>query len=168
MLDERRSAADGSEAGDAGIPARPGEGPARGPAGGLSEAIERHLLEAVLSRRQRATWQRHGWFELVWPEQYLVLRVHPQRPATVDAFQMSAWSTPGRCGADSPADTYLVSWDLDGAFAGDTLAAGPAVFRCPSPTPLAVARLVCEAHRRGVLRHLLEAGRSLRLAAPGA
>ena len=160
MPDERRSAADGSEAGEAGIPERPG--------GGLPAAIERHLLAAVLSRRQRATWQRHGWFELVWPEQYLVLRVHPRRPVTVDAFQMSAWGTPGRCAADSPADTYLVSWDLDGACAGETLAAGPAVFRCPSPTPQAVARLICEAHRRGVLQHLLEAGRSRRLAAPGA
>jgi hypothetical protein len=159
MPDERRSAADGSEAGDS----RTAESPAGGRSEGLPAAIEHHLLEAILTRRQRATWRRHGWFELVWPEQLLVLRVHPRPPATVDAYQMSAWSAPGRCGADSPADTYLVTWVLDGALAAGTITAGPAAFRCPSPTPLATARLICEAHRRGVLQHLLEAGRTLRL-----
>ncbi len=165
MLDERRSAADESEAGDGRTPGSP--------EGGLAGAIERHLFEAALSRRQRATWRRHGWFELVWPEQFLVLRVHtagpakPAGPTTVDAFQMSAWGAPGRCGAHPPADSYLVSWDLDGAFVRGALAAGPATFHCPAPTPLAIARLICETHHRGALRQLLEAGQTLRRAAPG-
>jgi hypothetical protein len=166
MLDEGHSVADESASGAGGPPGSPAES--------LPRAIERHLFEAVLTRRQRITWRRHGWFELLWPEQLLVLRVHAPHPAgaagptptTVDAFQMSAWSAPGRCGADPPADTYLVSWDLAGAFARGALAAGPATFRCPAPTPLAIARLICEAHRRGALRHLLEAGRTLRLATP--
>ena len=165
MLDERHSAADESASGDGATPGSAAES--------LSEAVERHLFEAALTRRQRATWRRHGWFELLWPEQLLVLRVHAPSPAgaagptTVDAFQMSAWSAPGRCGADPPADTYLVSWNLDGAFARGALAAGPAAFHCPAPTALAIARLICEAHRRGALRHLLEAGRTLRLAPSG-
>ena len=136
----------------------------------LHHEIERHLLVALLTREQRRTLAAHGWFELLWTEQWLLLRVHVDRLPTVEAFQLaprrrfaashSLVGAHDSCVADFHPDTArlpvvarLCTWDLRGALAS----LEPGVrFVSLSSTSVALARHVLEAHRRGALEALLD------------
>jgi hypothetical protein len=119
----------------------------------LTAEVERHLLEAHLAPAQRETLRRWGWFDVPWPEQVLVLRVSATRSPAVEAYQPCP---PGarRREPEAPPGAYLFSWDL--AARQSSPDSGPLRYRCSRDAPLAWARLVLEAHRRGVLKELLE------------
>jgi hypothetical protein len=128
----------------------------------LETAVERHLLLAALGPTQRESLLRHGWFDLPWPEQLLVLRVHTRLLPTVDAYQPAHQYQPADAGQQG---TYLTSWDLR-ALAHPVHQAGQRAahaFRVSRPAPLALARLVLEARRRGALRPLLESALPVRV-----
>jgi hypothetical protein len=124
----------------------------------LAVAVERHLLEAQLAPAQRETLRRWGWFDLPWPEQVLVLRVSATRSPAVEAYQpVPPGARPAAPGA--PPGTHLCSWDLRDLHARRLSRAPrplPLRSRCSRAAPLARARLVLEANRRGVLKDLLE------------
>ncbi len=121
----------------------------------LGAAAERYLLEAQLAPGQRETLRRWGWFDLPWPEQVLVLRVSATRFPAVEAYQPRP---PGaRRAAGATPGAYLCSWDLrDLDIQRPSPTAGPLRYHCSRAAPLARARLVVEAYRRGVLKDLLE------------
>jgi hypothetical protein len=122
----------------------------------LASAVEWHLLEAQLAPAQRETLRRWGWFDVPWPEQVVVLRVFATSSPAVEAYQPRPHGARRAVPGASPG-AYLVSWDLhalDDRCPSPT--AGPLRYRCSRASPLARARLVLEAHRRGVLKDLLE------------
>jgi hypothetical protein len=149
-------------------PIPPGEasalgGAGRGPQGPeWLDSLERHLLKAALAPEQAASVEVFGWFELPWPAQWLVIRVHADRVPTVDAFQARPESPahPGRATSAGAAGArwvpvaYLCSWDVRAVRRSQD---GRVVFETRASTPAGYARRVLEAHRRGALRDLLEA-----------
>ena len=104
----------------------------------LFEAIEWHLLRSGLTAGQARTLERHGWFDVVWRQQWLVVRVYADRFPTVDVHQLEMNAT------------YLCSYDVRRAGGVEPLLSDP-------ETPLGAARRVLEAYRRGMLKALLEA-----------
>src|SRR6476469_4434488 len=111
--------------------------------------VERHLLVAELSSRQAATVRLHGWFDLPWPEQHLVLRVNTRRFPTVDAYQPPPALPPATAGSPpvatdttvAPASrrrfaastaTYLCSFDVRSI---ERSSDGKVQFERFSPTP---------------------------------
>ena len=108
----------------------------------LFEAIEWHLLRAQLTPTQGRSLETHGWFDVVWRAQCLVLRVYADRFPTVDAHQLGT-----RAG-------YLCSFDVRSAA---PLENERARFSGDSRSAAGAARRVMEAHRRGMLKTLLEA-----------
>ena len=108
----------------------------------LFQAIEWHLLKAQLRAGQVLTLERHGWFDIIWLRQFLILRVHTDTFPTVDLHQLEMRAT------------YLCSYDVGAISPTAQLAPVLSTF---SPTPLGAARLVLEAHRRDLLKPLLEA-----------
>jgi hypothetical protein len=128
----------------------------RGPIrdGALFVEIERYLLKALLTPDQARQVDDRGWFEVAWPEQWLVLRVYTDRTPAVDAFQAPPRRAGGcrgaRGGGPGPC---LRSWDVGGAA---RRAARDLGLPLPPRSPLGDARAVVEAHRRGVLQPLLE------------
>jgi hypothetical protein len=122
----------------------------------LASAVEWHLLEAQLAPAQRETLRRWGWFDVPWPEQVLVLRVSATRFPVVEAYQPGPQDA-RRAVPGAPPGAYLVSWDLHALDDQcPSPSAGPLRYRCSRASPLARARLVLGAHRRGVLKDLLE------------
>ena len=109
----------------------------------LFEAIEWHLLKARLTPAQARTLERHGWFDVVWRQQWLVVRVYADHFPTVDLHQLEMNAT------------YLCSYDVRRAGGVEPLLSDP-------ETPLAAARRVLESYRRGMLKPLLEASERLR------
>ena len=106
----------------------------------LFEAIEWHLLKARLTPAQARTLERHGWFDIVWRQQWLVVRVYADRFPTVDLHQLEMNAT------------YLCSYDVRETEL-------PLLEESPlggSQTPLGAARRVLEAYRRNMLKPLLE------------
>src|SRR6266542_6551195 len=152
------------------------------PASALHEEVERHLLLAALDPRQRESVRAHGWFLFDWPQQVLVLKVHALRTPTVDAYQApplhppldpvlfehddpealfwhgASWSE--RVLAAQPRPVYLCSFDVRAA---RRAVDAPLDFRRVSATPAGMARLVCEAMRRGELDRLLVASDTVRI-----
>jgi hypothetical protein len=153
--------------------------------------VERYLLLSLLTPAQRVSERRYGWFALPWPEMVLVLRVHTRAVPTVDAYQPRAGAGArgrrtqggGDDGAlDRPAPTladlivaargerqaarpaagatYLGSWDVRRVRRS---ADGATRFCRGSASPVGLARLVLEAHRRGTLAALLDAAETVRL-----
>ena len=113
----------------------------------LFELIEWHLLKAQLTAGQVRTLERHGWFEIVWRQQWLVVRVYTDRFPTVDLHQLKREAS------------YLCSYDVRRAGGVEPLLSDP-------ETPLGAARRVLEAYRRGMLQPLLEASELLRGSMP--
>ena len=76
----------------------------------------------------------------------LVLRVSATRSPAVEAYQPCP---PGarRREPGAPPGAYLFSWNLDAQQSSPD--PGPLRYRCSREAPLARARLVLEAHRRG-------------------
>jgi hypothetical protein len=137
----------------------------------LMAAVERHLLMTQLTDEQRLSVAARGWFALPWPEQRLILHVHTARVPTVDGYQARpvprdlAVATGLVSGAPEGstvwlANTYHLSWDV--RFTERSTAAGVTVPRSAT-TPVGAARRVLVAHRRGLLRPLLEAAAIVRL-----
>lgn len=137
----------------------------------LLEALERHLLKAVLQPCQAQSVEELGWFDLPWPEQLLVLRIYTDRIPTVDAYQaaracvaeagaVGGGAESGMHGGGWVAATYLCSWDVRRVRRSRDRHVRVAAL---ADTPTGYARRVFEAHRRGVLREFLEAGEIVNL-----
>lgn len=120
----------------------------------LLERAERMLLMSKLTPVQVRSLDEHGYFELPWPDQHRVLKVHTTRFPTVDSYYMrhrgitESWLGTGR--HQWSIGAYLGSMDV--RYVDSSVKE-----QLPSTasTPSGFARLVLEAHRVGLLTQLL-------------